>query len=480
MKKTLIAALLGLMTMTATMAQVNFQTMTITLKNGTVKTYTASQLDSVRFVGGEFNSATGVGVKIYVKNASQSEDYLYSQIESLTTSGSSTVTVDAPVISPAGGMITTPTQVTITCATSGAVIYYTIDGSTPSASSTLYNGPFTVSATTTIKAIAIKDGVNSEITTAIFNYNDGSDNNVNANWHETSHNIPQWYQTPTTSSATYNQAWRLEYPHINPSSSSIVVVKATSDYGISLSLELDESQRANRWTCFTMHNGVPNNNVGRPYSTFSIDDNIPTAYQVATSEYSDGKYTSNATNLDGTNMTLFSRGHICASEDRQSSKPQNKHTFITSNIHPQYQAHNSGLWGRMEAKVQSWGYSSTFRDTLYVCKGATITNAIPEGMTKTGVIPNSEVQSLYGVTITGTLTIPRYWYMAVLCLKNGQYHAMAYWTEQINSRCSSTTLQSCMITIDELERRTGIDFFCNLPDDIEATVEATLDSNFWQ
>ena len=135
---------------------------------------------------------------------------------------------------------------------------------------------------------------------------------------------------------------------------------------------------------------------------------------------------------------------------------------------------------RMEQQVQQWGYSSSFRDTLYVCKGATISDVTLDGNTVSGTIPKSEVYSKFGVNITGSLVIPRYWYMAVLCLKNGKYHAMAYWTEQINSSCSSTTLQSCMITIDELERRTGIDFFCNLPDDIEDEVEAKLETNFWQ
>ena len=134
----------------------------------------------------------------------------------------------------------------------------------------------------------------------------------------------------------------------------------------------------------------------------------------------------------------------------------------------------------MEGKVQNWGYNNNFRDTLYVCKGATIGNVTLNGTTTSGLIPKSEVQSKYGVNITGSLPIPRYWYMAVLRLKNGQYQAMAYWTEQINSACSSTTLQSCMITIDELERRTGIDFFCNLPDDIEDEVEATLNTSIWQ
>ena len=392
-------------------------------------------------------------------------------------------TVPVPTFShPSGTVFTTPTVVTIT-GPAGSRVYFTTNGTTPSTTNYENNAYGSVGVTVgfsmTVKAIAVVNGESSKVVTAIYTLEEVIDNNANANWKETSYNIPESGATPTSSSATYSQAWRIEYPHISTSNNSMVVVKATSEYGISLSLELDKSQRANRWTCFTMHAGTPNNDVGRTPS-FSVDDDVPTAYQVNTSEYTSGKYTTSVLNLDGNNMTMFARGHICASEDRQSSSEQNSHTFVTSNIHPQYQAHNAGLWQRMEGKVQNWGYSNSFRDTLYVCKGATIGNVTLNGTTTSGLIPKSEVQSLYGVNITGTLPIPRYWYMAVLRLKNGQYEAMAYWTEQINSSCSSTTLQSCMITIDELEQRTGIDFFCNLPDDIEDEVEATLNTSIWQ
>ncbi len=405
-------------------------------------------------------------------------------IYSYMLSGEEPVTVQAPTFShPSGTVFNTPTDITIT-GPAGSRIYVTTDGSTPSTTNyfdNAYNSiTLTIGIDVTIKAIAVVDGHSSAVAEATYFLEVIVDNNVNANWKETSYNIPESGPKPTTSSATYSQAWRLEYPHISTSSNSMVVVHATNGSGISLSLELDKSQRANRWTCFTMHAGVPNNNVGRTTNTFHPDDYVPTAYQVAHNEYTTGKYTTSVTNLDGSNMTLFARGHICASEDRQTTEAQNYDTFITSNIHPQYQAHNAGLWQRMEYKVQGWGYDNNFRDTLYVCKGATIANVTLNGSTTSGIIPYSEVQSKFGVTLTGTLTIPRYWYMAVLRLKNGQYHAMAYWTEQINSNCNSTSLQSCMISIDELERRTGIDFFCNLPDDIEDEVEATLNTSVWQ
>lgn len=65
---------------------------------------------------------------------------------------------ERPVITPATGTFFGAQNVTISCATDGAVIYYTTNGSDPTESSTKYTGGFSVNATTTVKAIAIKDG----------------------------------------------------------------------------------------------------------------------------------------------------------------------------------------------------------------------------------------------------------------------------------------------------------------------------------
>ena len=81
-------------------------------------------------------------------------------------------TVEAPAISGTTPFATT-TQVSIT-GPMGAEIRYTTDGSTPTSSSTLYSAPFTLSATTTVKAIAIKDGSHSEVTSKTFTKSGGS------------------------------------------------------------------------------------------------------------------------------------------------------------------------------------------------------------------------------------------------------------------------------------------------------------------
>ena len=84
---------------------------------------------------------------------------------------SQTETVTAPSIS-GETQFTDTTQVSISGPAS-AEIRYTTDGSTPTAESTLYSEAFTLSDTTTVKAIAIKDGVSSQVSTKSFTKGSG-------------------------------------------------------------------------------------------------------------------------------------------------------------------------------------------------------------------------------------------------------------------------------------------------------------------
>ena len=69
-------------------------------------------------------------------------------------------TVATPAFSVASGAVNSGTEVTISCATEGAKIYYTTDGSEPTASSTEYTAAISVTAAVTLKAIAVKSGMN--------------------------------------------------------------------------------------------------------------------------------------------------------------------------------------------------------------------------------------------------------------------------------------------------------------------------------
>lgn len=78
--------------------------------------------------------------------------------------------VSTPVASPNGGTFTTsPQTVTLTCATVGAAIYYTTDGTTPTAGSPVYSTPLSISVPSTLKAIGILSGdTNSNVRTSTF------------------------------------------------------------------------------------------------------------------------------------------------------------------------------------------------------------------------------------------------------------------------------------------------------------------------
>jgi hypothetical protein len=80
-------------------------------------------------------------------------------------------TTATPVISPNGGTFSASQAVTVSSATQSATIYYTVDGSTPTPASTQYTGPITISADSTLKAIASAPGyLQSSVSSAVFTF----------------------------------------------------------------------------------------------------------------------------------------------------------------------------------------------------------------------------------------------------------------------------------------------------------------------
>lgn len=146
-----------------------------TTYNGT-KYYSFSGMANDPFPYGEvnaFNKSTTPAAKFFNKN-SDGTYYLDSSIENITQNSDGTVSfsfkgvnnVATPTFSPKAGRYTEAQTVTISCDIEGSEIYYTEDGTTPTASSTHYTAPINVEATTTLKAIAIADGAESNVATA--------------------------------------------------------------------------------------------------------------------------------------------------------------------------------------------------------------------------------------------------------------------------------------------------------------------------
>lgn len=242
----------------------------------------------------------------------------------------------------------------------------------------------------------------------------------------------------------------LEFPKVKGDKSE-VITHSTSQYGVTYSFEWDHQLKAQRWTCyyFTAKNKEKNwnrNNWGS--DPFQPDPKIPASEQPSvTGEFSGSSFPEKG-------FSYFQRGHICPSEDRMASKDANEQTFYMTNMMPQGDLFNGKLWAAMEAFVRNWGKKCTGTDTLFVVKGGTI---------------DKESQILCR-TRNGFI-VPRYFFMALLSKRNGIYQAMGFRVEHINSDHSSDPLINYACNIRSLEEETGIDFFCNLPDDVESTVE---------
>ena len=92
---------------------------------------------------------------------------LQCRIKTATVTFAKDAAVQSPIIAGATPFLHS-TTVSITCASTGSTIYYTTDGTTPTGTSTVYTGPFTLDATTTVKAIAVRGSDESAISTKTF------------------------------------------------------------------------------------------------------------------------------------------------------------------------------------------------------------------------------------------------------------------------------------------------------------------------
>ncbi len=265
-------------------------------------------------------------------------------------------------------------------------------------------------------------------------------------------------RNPTTTSAIYGH---LEFPHLKTDGNNIVLVHSVDNYGVNFAVEWDCDKKAQRWTCYQMNAFTSHSNWNRKNwdntswhgDPFQEDPDLPAQYRTTLADYKNSGY---------------DRGHICPSADRLYSKDVNEQTYYLSNMQPQVNSFNTGVWLTMENQLRNKWNTNTYRDVLYVCKGGTID--------KTSQISTH--------TRSG-LIVPKYFFAAILAVKNGQYHAIGLWFEQKlkgdkNEKVNKDeNLRTYAISIDDLERRTGIDFFCNLPDDAENAVESKLDLSWW-
>ena len=141
----------------------------------------------------------------------------------------------------------------------------------------------------------------------------------------------------------------------------------------------------------------------------------------------------------------YDRGHQLPSADRLCCAEANKQTFYGTNIIPQLNSHNTGVWGKLENHIRNNIVSKS--DSTYV-----VTGGVVEGATEFSTDSDGK-----------TVTIPVAFFKAVLSYTKGadpEWAAAGFYT--IHEGNGGKDIQSIAMSIDELEEKVGFDFFVNL------------------
>ncbi len=208
-------------------------------------------------------------------------------------------------------------------------------------------------------------------------------------------------------------------------------------------MEYQLDLRHTRWVAFTAYDLTAVDNISRT-NAWADDPEVPEDKRSERTDYSG-----------------YDRGHLVASNDRRYCREANEQTFYYSNMSPQLSNFNQGIWQKLEENVKGWMQDDALRDTLYVVKG--------------GTIREDQILKYNG---PHSVPVPKYYFMAVLAKKGKSYKSIAFWLEH-KKYSTPYDLQGKVLSVDELEEKTGIDFFPLLPDVIERQTEASYTLGDW-
>ena len=213
----------------------------------------------------------------------------------------------------------------------------------------------------------------------------------------------------------------------------------------------DLQNRVSLWVAYPLYKGMTSG-VQRT-DKWDYDPLLPRSYQGAA--------------FTGYGIAGWDRGHQLPSADRLCNTAANEQTFYFTNITPQNHDLNTYVWEKAEAHIR--GLVST-NDTLYVVTGCVLqTAADPE----IKYLKDNEGKNV---------AIPKAYFKVVLKYKPGEgnngYAAIGFWFEN-RSYGDVNLSRSYARSVDDIEKLTGFDFFCNLDDTIEAAIEASYTASLW-
>ena len=217
-----------------------------------------------------------------------------------------------------------------------------------------------------------------------------------------------------------------------PSSTTGVIVNH-DNYSLSYSEEYEQAE----WVAYTLHkNQLTTVTRKRPYFI------------------EDPKVITKSAHWRNYKNSGYDRGHLCPAGDRKYTLEAFEETFYTSNISPQENSFNGGVWNRLEQKVRRWAKT---KGSVYVVTAGVLQKGLPTIGSEKVAVPKS--------------------FYKVICVGEGaSLKVIAF---LIPHKKSKAALENFVVTIDEIEAKTGIDFFVGLPKERQEAIESKIVTKGW-
>ena len=199
----------------------------------------------------------------------------------------------------------------------------------------------------------------------------------------------------------------------------------------------DEEHEQARWVAYKLTKENMAGTIKRK-DNFRIDPDVSTG----------------SATLDDYKGSGFDRGHLAPAADMKWSDTAMSESFFMSNMSPQVPGFNRGIWKLLESQVRRWAHDN---EEIFVVTGPVLTGTYP--------------------TIgSNAVSVPEYYYKAVLDYKEPELKAIAF---ILPNQKSDSSIQSFAVTIDSVEHFTGHDFFPAISDSIEEKLESSIDLLQW-
>ncbi|MBQ4366594.1 MAG: DNA/RNA non-specific endonuclease [Muribaculaceae bacterium] len=158
---------------------------------------------------------------------------------------------------------------------------------------------------------------------------------------------------------------------------------------------------------------------------------------------------------DAYHLSGMDRGHLVPAGDMTWDERAMAESFLMTNVCPQHKSLNSGGWSKLEEKVREWAR----RDSVLVILA--------------GPVPGEAIDTIDASGIA----VPQRYFKVIMAPK-ARLGIRAIGFIYDNGPCNRR-LKNYAVSVDDVERLTGLDFFASLPDDLEADIESRCNLNAW-